>query len=158
MAASKIVYDDKVGINPRNVHINQVWDDDMNNIKLVVNDNADLFDALEVEVDANTLDILELQSGSAQIDNVVTKTIDYTAVTNDYVLVNATSGDVTITLPTAIGNSGKKINITKIDNSTNKVIINTSLSQTILGELVQYITYKYDNYTLISDGANWLIK
>ena len=34
---AKITYEDKVGIIPRTVHINQVWDDDMTEIKNVVN-------------------------------------------------------------------------------------------------------------------------
>ena len=37
---SKIAYATKVGVEPRTVHINQVWDADMNEIKTVVNDNA----------------------------------------------------------------------------------------------------------------------
>ena len=34
---AKITYEDKVGITPRTVHINQVWDDDMNELKNVIN-------------------------------------------------------------------------------------------------------------------------
>ena len=37
---AKITYSDKVGIIPKTVRINQVWDDDMNEIKLKVNDNG----------------------------------------------------------------------------------------------------------------------
>ena len=66
MAASKITYSDKVGITPKETHINQVWDDDMNEIKLKVNDNADLFDTLETEVDANTAG-LSLQTYQATV-------------------------------------------------------------------------------------------
>jgi hypothetical protein len=67
MAANKVTYSDKVGVNPKETHINQVWDDDMNELKLVVNDNADLFDGLETEVNANTLDIVDLQNRTATI-------------------------------------------------------------------------------------------
>ena len=67
MAANKIVYADKVGVTPKETHINQVWDDDMNAIKLVVNDNADLFDGLETEVDSNTLDIIDLKARTATV-------------------------------------------------------------------------------------------
>lgn len=62
MAASKITYDDKVGTIPKDVHINQVWDDDMNEIKLKVNNNADLLDDVEEATDINTLDIAEIQT------------------------------------------------------------------------------------------------
>ena len=67
MAANKVTYGDKVGVTPKETHINQVWDDDMNEIKLVVNDNADLFDSLETEVDANTLDIIDLENRTANV-------------------------------------------------------------------------------------------
>jgi len=157
MAADKITYADKVGVTPKETHINQVWDDDMNEIKLKLNNNADLLDVVEQETDINTLDILDLQTNSAQNDNVVTKIANYTAIANDYVLVNATSLAITITLPTAIGIAGRRENVTKTDTTSNKVTINTSLSQTINGSLTIVITGQYDNVTLISDGANWVI-
>ena len=90
-------------------------------------------------------------------DVIVSKSANYTAIVNDYVLVDATSLSVTITLPTAIGNQGKHINITKTDVTANKVTINTSLSQTINGSLTIVITGQYDNVTLISNGSNWVI-
>ena len=158
MAANKITYSDKVGITPKETHINQVWDDDMNEIKLKVNNNADLFDSLETEVDVNTLDILELQNGRAFNNNVVFKTANYTAVANDYIFANASTVDITMTLPTAIGIAGREINITKTDTTIYNVIINTTSSQTIIGELTQTLTAQYDNITLISDGSNWFIK
>lgn len=36
---AKITYGDKVGLVPKTTHENQVWDDDMNEIKSVVNEN-----------------------------------------------------------------------------------------------------------------------
>lgn len=36
---SKITYSDKIGVEPRTVHVNQVWDADMNMVKGVVNEN-----------------------------------------------------------------------------------------------------------------------
>ena len=41
MGTKKITYNDKVSIVPHGVRENQVWDLDMNEIKSVVNDNAD---------------------------------------------------------------------------------------------------------------------
>ncbi|TSE05258.1 hypothetical protein [Aquimarina algiphila] len=38
---TKITYDNKVGVKPKTVRKNQVWDDDMNEIKAVVNQNDD---------------------------------------------------------------------------------------------------------------------
>jgi len=44
---TKITYDNKIGITPKDVHINQVWDDDMNEIKTVVNEIDDRLIAVE---------------------------------------------------------------------------------------------------------------
>lgn len=58
--AQRINYDDKVGIEPKETHINQIWDDDMNNIKLVVNANA-------TETESNTT---RSQANEAAIANI----------------------------------------------------------------------------------------
>ena len=42
MAATKIEYEEKIGLIPHGVRVNQVQDLDMNEIKEVVNNNADL--------------------------------------------------------------------------------------------------------------------
>jgi hypothetical protein len=158
MAASKVTFSDKVGVNPKETHINQVWDDDMNEIKLVVNDNADLFDALETEVDANTLDIIDIKAQRAFIKNIVNKTADYTAVIEDYVLVSCSVADITITLPTAVGIAGREINITKIDSTSYDIIVDSTSSQLIMGILTQTISDQWSNATFVSTGAYWVVK
>lgn len=47
--ANKITYADKVGINPKTTHINQVWDDDMNEIKTKHNLNDDRITTVETD-------------------------------------------------------------------------------------------------------------
>ena len=158
MAASKIIFDDKVSVNPQMTHINQVWDADVNAIKTAINDNADLFDTLEGEVDVNTLDIVDLQDEKADLNTITSKTTTYTAVVWDYVLCDTSGGAFTVTLPTAIGVSGKEINVTKTTADANAVTVNTTLTQTIIGEFTITINGHYDNITFVSDGANWLIK
>ena len=158
MAANKVTYSDKVGVNPKETHINQVWDDDMNELKLVVNDNADLFDGLETEVDANTLDIIDIKAQRAYIKNIVNKTADYTAVIEDYVLVSASVADITITLPTAVGIAGREINITKIDSTSYNVIVDSTSSQLIIGSLTQTISNQWSNATFVSTGSYWVVK
>jgi hypothetical protein len=158
MAASKITFDDKVGVTPYEVRINQVWDLDMNQMKLVVNDNADLFDSLETEVDANTLDIIDLKAEKAEKDNIVNKVADYTAVINDYILVSASVADITITLPTAIGVTGKQINITKIDSTAFNIIVDSTSSQLIIGSLTQTLSKQWSNATFVSTGSYWVVK
>jgi len=158
MAANKVQYSDKVGVTPKETHINQVWDDDMNELKLVVNDNADLFDSLETEVDANTLDIIDLKANRAFVKNIVSKSVDYTAVIEDYVLVSCSVADITITLPTAFGVEGREINITKIDSTSYNIIVDSTSSQLIIGSLTQTLSNRWGNATFISAGSYWVVK
>ena len=158
MAANKVTYSDKVGVNPKETHINQVWDDDMNELKLVVNDNADLFDSLETEVDTNTLDVIDLKANRAFVKNIVSKAVDYTSVIEDYVLVSASVADITITLPTALGVEGREINVTKIDSTAFNIIVDTTSSQLIIGSLTQTISNQWSNATFVSAGSYWVVK
>jgi len=90
--------------------------------------------------------------------NVATKTANYTALQSDDVLLgDATSGAITITLPTAVGNTGEVFHIKKIDSSVNAVTIATTSSQTIDGVTTQSIGVQYKNITVVSDGSNWSI-
>lgn len=87
---------------------------------------------------------------------VTTKTADYTITGDDDVIfVDSTYKSLTMTLPSAVGISGKQYTIKKIDNSANVVTIATTLSQTINGSSTQII-----NTTPIvvqSDGSNWTL-
>jgi hypothetical protein len=87
-------------------------------------------------------------------------TFPYTGVTdnctigsNEY-LINAPSGTFTITLPTAVGVSGKQY---IIKNSGNGVVtLNTLSSQTIDVSTSLTLTQN-DTVEVISDGSNWKI-
>jgi hypothetical protein len=88
--------------------------------------------------------------------NVATKTANYTALQSDDIIRgDATSGAITITLPTAVGNSGEIFHIKKIDSSANAVTIATTSSQTIDGALTQPILTQYQNITVVSNGSGW---
>lgn len=64
---------------------------------------------------------------------IITRTSDYTVTETDHtILVDASSGNVTITLRTAVG-SKQLYNIKRIDNSGNTVTVTTTSSQTIDG-------------------------
>lgn len=87
-----------------------------------------------------------------------TKTANYTIVDADgTILVDCTSGNVTITLPTAVGRSAKEFKIKRIDGTTNTVTIATTSSQTIDGSTTKLIPFQFWEYTLQSDNANWRI-
>lgn len=77
------------------------------------------------------------------------------AVGDGTILCDATSGNVTGTLPTAVGISGRIYNFKKIDSSGNSCILATTSSQTIDGSTTNTITTQYNSRTLVSDGANW---
>ena len=80
-----------------------------------------------------------------------------TTLTDDTILCNATDGAITINLLTAVGVSGKKYNIKKIDSASNSITIDPDVAETIDGETSIIITGENDNYTIQSDGANWRV-
>lgn len=64
------------------------------------------------------------------------------------------SGNTTVTLPTAVGNTSI-YTVKKVDSNTTTTTIATTSSQTIDGSSTAIIQVRYTSLTLISDGANW---
>jgi hypothetical protein len=77
-----------------------------------------------------------------------------TTLTNTHEFVEVTASGKNITLPTAVGISGKSFLIN--NSSTGLTTILTTNSQTINGETSQ-ILYPDDTIWVISNGANWRI-
>ena len=89
--------------------------------------------------------------------SVITKTSNYNITNSDgIILCNTINNSITLTLPTAIGVSGKTYTIKKI-HPNNTLIVNTSLSQTIDGASNLSWTTNNRSYTLASNGSAWLI-
>lgn len=87
-----------------------------------------------------------------------TQTSDYGVLTTDsVVLINAGSGIVSVTLPTAVGVGGKMYTIKKIDVTGNSVTISTTSSQTIDNQTTLTLSGAYNSVTVVSDGSNWWI-
>jgi len=84
----------------------------------------------------------------------VARTAAYTLTASDHV-VDATSGTFTLTLPTAIGISGRTYIIKNSGSGT--ITIATTSSQTIDGASAKTLSTRYSGYQLISDGSNWKI-
>jgi hypothetical protein len=84
---------------------------------------------------------------------IATKTAAYTLTASDTVAL--VSGTVTITLPTAVGITGKIYHIKNISNGV--ITIATDGSETIDGEASASLIQKYEAATLMSDGTNWMI-
>lgn len=78
---------------------------------------------------------------------------DYTAVDADALLVDTTSGAVTITLPEV--SLAARIIVKKTDVSVNAVTVATPGSETIDGAASLTISTQNEAYSLISDGTNW---
>lgn len=89
---------------------------------------------------------------------ITTITVD-TTIDNTYstVLVDASGGVVTVTLPDANGNEGLILTIKKIDSSSNNVVLDGQADDLIDGELTKIISSQYDSLSLQSDNTNWYI-
>lgn len=99
-----------------------------------------------------------IATGAAGDLVVQSKTASYTVLSTDgVVLVDASTGANTQTLPTAVGISGRIISIMKTDSSTNLVTIDGNGTETINGDLTRTLGTQYDVVRLVSDGSNWVI-
>ena len=90
--------------------------------------------------------------------NVVAKTGAYTVTTADDVVVcDSSGGAFTITLFTAVGNTGKVLTIKKTDSSSNAVTVDGASSETIDGATTVGIVAQNDAVKIVSDGTEWWI-
>ena len=96
--------------------------------------------------------------------NLSHRTIPYTSITgdttlttsNEVVFVNATSGEVDVTLYAAASNGGRTLVIKKTD-SGNTVNILRAGSETIDGATSLALYHQNESITLMSDNSNWFI-
>jgi hypothetical protein len=109
-----------------------------------------------------TLSNVTITSGS--ISNIAigaaitTKNANYSATSSDEtILGNASTSNITITLPTAVGATGKTYVVKKIDSSANTVTMATTSSQTIDGTLTRVFSNQYTGAQVQTDGSNWYI-
>ncbi len=142
------------GVNDVGTFRNNVWDGETLDPTT---------DPILVEVLATESIITELGNSwnpkESTIVNVSTQTADYSAnvITDSTILVDATIAAVTITLPTAVGYTGKNFRIKKVDNTANAVIIDADGSETIDGAFQVTISTQYGVSDIVSDGTNWHI-
>lgn len=84
-----------------------------------------------------------------------TKTSNYTIGNNDY-MVNCSSGTFAVTLPSAVGRTGRQYLIK--NSGSGLITINTTASQTIDADVSGAIVLsRWDAILVVSDGSNWLI-
>lgn len=107
--------------------------------------------------DAVTRD--KLATGGIGKEAVVSKTAAYTATdADDVILCDASSAAFTITLPTAVGISGKYFFIKKTDSDyTKAVTIDGNGSETIDGSTTTTLNTQGETLKIVSDGSNWFV-
>ena len=92
--------------------------------------------------------------------DVLSKTANYTVLVGDgddvLVLCDTTTGAFTVTLYTAVGNTGNKITIMKTDSALTAVTVDPNGSQTINGLTTVTLQDQYESLRLVSDGSNWV--
>lgn len=90
--------------------------------------------------------------------SISAKTGAYTVTQSDSVITaDATSSAFSVTIPTAVGVSGKIYIIKRINTNANAVTVATTSSQTIDGSTTYVLTMPQSSIEIISDGANWRI-
>ncbi len=93
------------------------------------------------------------------ITSVVAKTTTYTATSADDIILVSAAADWTLSLPTAVGISGKEYTIIRTDNDlSHKVTLDPSGSETIRGLTTVTLNTAYESWTIISDGSNWQVR
>jgi hypothetical protein len=99
----------------------------------------------------------KLATGAKDL-TVSSKAASYTVTNSDELLLcDATSGAITLTLPTAVGVSGRVFVIKKTDSSANKVTLDGNSSETIDGATTFDLWLQYQSVTIVSNGSNWVI-
>jgi hypothetical protein len=160
------------------------WGDVLNDFLLVAhNDDGTLVTSalddagavLTTDIDTDTsltansdTKIASQKATKTYVDSAITGsvgTMPYDSVSTDTTLdttysvvaVDASGGDVDITLPSAVGIEGRTFSVKKIDSSSNSVRVNAAAAEAIDGSATATIRVRYVSITVISDNADWHI-
>lgn len=97
---------------------------------------------------------------NAALLTILSKTANYSVVPADgddvLILADASLGAMTIALYTAVGNTGRRVRVVKIDTSVYTVTVDPSGSQTWDGASARVLGRPYESVNGVSDGANWI--
>lgn len=109
----------------------------------------------ELTINGVTYDLSADRTWSIDLADLpyVEKTANYTLTSNDYT-VNCTANSFTITLPTAVGITGRAFEVT--NTGTGIITIATTGGQTISDETNQYV-YQDETLVIKSTGVNWIV-
>jgi len=100
----------------------------------------------------------ELSINFEALTDIKEVTQDYAATNKDFVLFgNAIGNTINITLPSPVGNKGKKLTIKKSDTNENAYVNVTTVAGNIEGIDELYTSLPHSGWDLMSDGQNWRI-
>jgi hypothetical protein len=78
-------------------------------------------------------------------------------VTDSTILADASTAGFTVTLPSAVGSTGRMYTVKKTDSSANAVTVGTTSGQMIDGATTRALNAQFKAVTIQSDGANWQV-
>lgn len=94
----------------------------------------------------------------ALVGDIQPKTATYTAlVTDRTILMDATTGALTVNLPTAASSTNQILTIKKVDSSANTVTIDGNGSETIDGTTTKILATQWEKLTIQSNGTAWFV-
>lgn len=102
-------------------------------------------------------DIVMPGAGNINSTSITTVNGNTTLSTYSTILVNANSGNVTITLPAAASNANQSYRIKKIDSTSNTVTVDANGSETIDGDLTVIMSFPNSAMDIVSNGTSWYI-
>jgi hypothetical protein len=73
------------------------------------------------------------------------------------VFANGSSGAFTLTLPSAVGITGKIYTIKKIDSTANVITVAATSNQTIDGATTYLLSKQWEYVSIQSNGTNWMV-
>jgi len=108
---------------------------------------------------ADEISLAGLTVASEDIDFTLNEYTSAQTLTADnyLVIVDASSGNITITLPASASHTNRIYTIKKIDSSQHKVTIDANSTETIDGEETIVLNLQYSYVTIICDGTEWWI-
>jgi hypothetical protein len=133
------------------------------NLIFYTNNNNSYAERMRISPDGKTGIRTSSPSSYLEVNGSVAVAITSTAVNitlneNDFiVIVDASSGNKTITLPAAVSCNGRIYTIKKTDASGNTVTIDANGAETIDGALTRDLLSQYQYITTVSDGVNWMV-
>lgn len=102
-------------------------------------------------------DILDYPGGVLDSTSVTTVTTNTLVGAYNIVLVDASAGNVTISLPAAASVNNQNFEVKKIDSTSNLVIIDADGSETIDGDTTMTLAFQNSAIDLVSNGTSWYI-